>query len=46
MGVSAKGLDYLNPLIQGESNPPFKNGIPDIKEFKLVSVQKKLTTWR
>tara|TARA_X000001036_G_scaffold340958_1_gene320281 strand:- start:439 stop:1107 length:669 start_codon:yes stop_codon:yes gene_type:complete len=46
MDVTAKALDYLNPLIQGESNPPFKNGIPDLKEFKLVSVQKKLTAWR
>ena len=46
MGVTAKALDYLSPLIQGESNPPFKNGIPDLKEFKLVPVQKKLTTWR
>ena len=46
MDVSAKAIDYLNPLIQGESNPPFKNGIPDLKEFKLVPVQKKLTAWR
>ena len=46
MDVTAKALDYLRPLIQGESNPPFKNGIPDLKEFKLVPVQKKLTTWR
>ena len=40
MGVTAKALDYLKPLIQGESNPPFKNGIPDLKEFKLTPVQK------
>ncbi|MDC1149908.1 6-phosphofructokinase [Gammaproteobacteria bacterium] len=46
MDVSAKAIDYLNPLIQGESNPPFKNGIPDLKEFKLVPVQKKLIAWR
>ena len=46
MGVTAKAVDYLNPLIQGESNPPFKNGIPNLKEFKLVPVQKKLTTWQ
>jgi 6-phosphofructokinase 1 len=46
MGITAKALDYLNPLIQGESNPPFKNGIPDLKEFKLVPVQKKLATWQ
>ena len=46
MDVTAKALDYLNPLIQGESSPPFKNGIPNLIEFKLVPVQKKLAIWR
>ena len=40
MDVTSKAIDYLSPLIQGESNPPFKNGIPDLKDFKLVTVQK------
>ena len=46
MGVTSKAIDYLSPLIQGESNPPFKNGIPDLKDFKLVTVQKKLSVWK
>ena len=35
MNVTQKAIDYLMPLIQGESHPPFKNGIPLLKEFKL-----------
>ena len=46
MDVTSKTIDYLSPLIQGESNPPFKNGIPDLKDFKLVTVQKKLSAWK
>lgn len=46
MDVTSKTIDYLSPLIQGESNPPFKNGIPDLKAFKLVTVQKKLSAWK
>jgi len=46
MDVTSKAIDYLSPLIQGESNPPFKNGIPDLKDFKLVTVQKKLSVWK
>ena len=46
MSVTSKAIDYLSPLIQGESNPPFKNGIPDLKDFKLVTVQKKLSVWK
>jgi hypothetical protein len=34
------------PLIQGESHPPFKNGIPLLKEFKLKKVEKKLPNWK
>ena len=46
MDVTSKAIGYLSPLIQGESNPPFKNGIPDLKDFKLVTVQKKLSAWK
>ena len=46
MDVTSKAIDYLSPLIQGESNPPFKNGIPDLKDFKLVTVPKKLSAWK
>jgi hypothetical protein len=33
------------PLIQGESFPNFRNGIPEIKELKLKEVKKKLKLW-
>jgi len=28
MNVTQKAIDYLMPLIQGESYPPYKNGVP------------------
>jgi 6-phosphofructokinase 1 len=46
MNVTQKAIDYLMPLIQGESHPPFKNGIPLLKEFKLKKVEKKLPNWK
>jgi 6-phosphofructokinase 1 len=46
MNVTQKALDYLMPLIQGESHPPYKNGIPLTKEFKLKKVKKKLPNWK
>ncbi|MBS1189682.1 MAG: pyrophosphate-dependent phosphofructokinase [Rhodocyclaceae bacterium] len=33
---------YLQPLIEGEDPPPFKNGLPDYVRLKNVSVAKKL----
>jgi 6-phosphofructokinase 1 len=46
MNVTQKAVDYLTPLIQGESHPPYKNGIPLIKEFKLIRTKKKLAKWK
>jgi 6-phosphofructokinase 1 len=46
MNVTQKAVDYLMPLIQGESHPPYKNGIPLIKEFKLIRTKKKLAKWK
>ena len=46
MNVTQKAIDYLMPLIQGESHPPYKNGIPLTKEFKLIKAEKKLPKWK
>ena len=46
MNVTQKAIDYLMPLIQGESHPPYKNGIPLTKEFKLIKAEKKLSKWK
>ncbi|MDB6097083.1 MAG: phosphofructokinase [Francisellaceae bacterium] len=35
---------YLRPLIQGESYPPYVNGLPDYVVLKNKSVPKKITT--
>ena len=45
MDVTPKAVEYLKPLIQGESFPEFKNGIPEIKDLKLVEAKKKLGPW-
>jgi 6-phosphofructokinase 1 len=46
MDVTAKAINYLAPLIEGEAFPPFKNGIPKIEKLKLLEVKKKLYQWR
>ncbi len=46
MDVTAKAINYLAPLIEGEAFPPFKNGIPKIEKLKLIEVKKKLAKWR
>ena len=46
MNVKHKAIDHLMPLIQGESHPPYKNGIPLTKEFKLIKAEKKLPKWK
>ncbi len=38
--ISNKGIDYLTPLIQGESPLEFKNGIPVVAKLKNVLVKK------
>ena len=35
---------YIEPLIQGEDYPPFKNGLPDYVRLKSRAVPKKLNT--
>ncbi len=42
--ITAKCRTYLQPLIQGEAYPPYKNGLPDYVQLKNVSVPKKLAT--
>lgn len=46
MDVTSKAINYLSPLIEGESFPNFKKGIPEIKKLKLIEVKKKLPLWR
>src|SRR6266702_3692725 len=37
---------YLSPLIQGESPPPYKNGLPDYVKLKNMPVPKKLPPFK
>ena len=46
MNVTSKAIEYLRPLIQGETALQYKNGIPHLKEFKLIKVKKKLANWQ
>ena len=46
MNVTSKAIEYLRPLIQGETAPQYKNGIPHLKKFKLIKVKKKLANWQ
>ncbi|WP_288132718.1 6-phosphofructokinase [Microbulbifer sp.] len=41
-GITQAGRDYLEPLIQGEDYPPYKNGIPQYARLKKALVEKKL----
>jgi len=41
-GITAKCRAYLEPLIQGEDYPPYKNGLPQYVHLKKVPVKKKL----
>jgi 6-phosphofructokinase 1 len=43
-GITGKCRTYLQPLIQGEDYPPFKNGLPAYVRLKNVAVKKKLNT--
>ena len=45
MDITSKAIKYLQPLIEGESSPKFKNGIPEIIKLKLIRVKKKLPLW-
>ncbi len=41
-GITPKCRSYLEPLIQGEDYPPYKNGMPKYVRLKNVAVPKKL----
>ncbi len=41
-GITDAAREYLLPLIQGEAEMPFKNGLPVHARLKLVPVEKKL----
>ena len=43
-GITQKCRAYLQPLIQGEDYPPYKNGMPQYVRLKNVAVPKKLGT--
>jgi len=42
-GITTKCRTYLEPLIQGEDYPPYKQGMPQYVRLKNVPVKKKLT---
>lgn len=42
--ITDKARAYLQPLIQGEDYPPYKNGLPQYAQLKKVMVAKKLRT--
>lgn len=41
-GITAPCYEYLNPLIHGESYPPYKNGLPNYVTLKKIEVPKRL----
>jgi 6-phosphofructokinase 1 len=41
-GITEKAREYLQPLIQGEDYPPYKNGLPVYVQLKNILVEKKL----
>ncbi|RBP33760.1 pyrophosphate-dependent phosphofructokinase [Marinobacter pelagius] len=43
-GITQDCRDYLEPLINGESFPPFENGLPKVAKLKNQLVEKKLKT--
>ena len=43
-GITQKCRDYLQPLIEGEDYPPYKDGLPAYVKIKGVAVKKKLNT--
>jgi 6-phosphofructokinase len=44
MGITEACRRYLQPLIEGEDYPPYKNGLPQYVQLKNEAVPKKLTT--
>src|SRR5205823_10303456 len=43
-GITAPCRAYLQPLIQGEAYPPYKNGLPHYVRLKNIAVPKRLAT--
>ena len=41
-GITGKAREYLVPLVQGESPPPYRNGLPDYPVLKNVPVPRRL----
>jgi ATP-dependent phosphofructokinase / diphosphate-dependent phosphofructokinase len=41
-GITAAARRYLAPLIAGEANPPFNDGLPDYVRLQNVATPKKL----
>ena len=44
--ITRRARTYLEPLIQGEPYPPFKNGLPEYVRLKNVRLEKKLPEWK
>ncbi len=44
-GITAKARAYLEPLIQGEAYPAYRNGLPDYRRFQLPMVKRTLPAW-
>ncbi|OJA00257.1 6-phosphofructokinase [Rickettsiella grylli] len=40
--ITSRCRDYLLPLIQGESYPPYRKGLPNYRSLKKIKVKKKL----
>lgn len=45
-GVTARGMSYLAPLIQGEDYPPYKDGVPQYARLKNQLIKKKLKAFK
>jgi 6-phosphofructokinase 1 len=43
-GITAAGRRYLQPLINGEAYPPYKDGMPEYVTLKKARVRRKLKT--
>ena len=44
--ITQKCRNYLQPLIEGESYPPYVNGLPDYVRLKNVAVRKRLAEFK
>jgi len=44
--ITAKCRQYLEPLVQGEDYPPYRNGLPAYVKLKNISVPKKLGAFK